>query len=187
MSTKISEKREMRALLLTAGREILAEEGLAGLSLRAVTRRVGVSPTAAYRYFADREHMLAAIATAGVWELTASLEAADRGGVQPLYAQAAAYVRFAITSPALYRLIFGPERLAHYPELESALAASYGVLAARVAKSVPIGLTADKTLACWCMVHGLASLAIDTRLPHEAGAPEALAARLAATINPEIL
>ncbi len=187
MSTKDSEKRELRLLLLEAGRAILAAEGLAGLSLRAVTRRAGVSPTAAYRHFADREHMLAAIATAGVWELTAALEAADRAGIKPLHAQAAAYVRFATANPALYRLIFGPERLAHYPELENALAAAYGVLAARVAKSAPPGQAADKTLACWCMVHGLASLAIDSRLPQEAATPEDLAAGLAATINPEIL
>lgn len=187
LSTKIQEKRELRFLLLQAGAAILAAEGLAGLSLRAVTRRAGVSPTAAYRYFADREHMLAAIATAGVWQLTASLEAADRAGAKPLQAQAASYVSFAAANPALYRLIFGPERLAHYPELESALDAAYGVLAARVAKTVPPGQAADKTLACWCMVHGLASLAIDSRLPQDAGTPEALAARLAGTINPEIL
>ncbi len=60
-------------------------------------------------------------------------------------------------------------------------------MAARVAKSVPPGTAADRTLACWCLVHGLASLAIDSRLPVEAGTPEMLAARLTATINPENL
>ncbi len=139
MSTKIAEKRDLRLDLLQAGREILAAEGLAGLALRAVTRRAGVSPTAAYRYFADREHLLAAIATSGVWELTADLEAADRSGTNSLTAQGIAYVRFAAANPALYRLIFGPERLAHYPELENALAAAYGVFATRVAKSAPPG------------------------------------------------
>jgi len=187
MSTNHPEKRELRLVLLQAGREILAAEGLAGLALRAVTRKAGVSPTAAYRYFADREHLLAAIATSGVWELTADLAAAERAGAKPLTAQVVAYVCFASANPALYRLIFGPERLGHYPELENALAAAYGVLAARVAKSVPSGEAADKSLACWCLMHGLASMAIDSRLPPESGAPEALAARLTAAISPENL
>ena len=179
MSLLRPERREMRSVLMQAGREILAQEGIAGLGLRAVTRRVGVSPTAAYRYFADREHLLAAIATSGVWELTAELEAADRSAADPLRAQGVAYVRFATGNAALYRLIFGPERLVHYPDLENALAAAYGVLAARVAKTVPRGTAADKSLACWCLMHGLASLAIDSRLPPDSDTPEALAARLA--------
>lgn len=185
VSTNVPEKRELRAALITAGRHLLAEAGLAGLSLRAVTRQAGVSATAAYRYFADREHLLAAIATSGVWELTADLEAADWLGVDKLQDQACAYIRFAVANPALYRLIFGPERLSHYPELESALAAAYGVLAARVAKQAAPGRATDKTMACWCLVHGLASLAIDSRLPPDAGPAQLLAARLTATLNLE--
>jgi AcrR family transcriptional regulator len=184
MLTKKPEKLELRSVLLQAGREILAAEGMVGLGLRAVTRRAGVSPTAAYRYFADREHLLAAIATSGVWELTADLETADRSSAEPLIAQAVAYVHFATTNAALYRLIFGPERLAHYPELENALAAAYSILAARVAKTVEPGAAEDKSLACWCLMHGLASLGVDTRLPPDSVAPEALAARLAKALVP---
>ncbi|GAN78661.1 TetR/AcrR family transcriptional regulator [Acidocella aminolytica] len=179
------ERRPPRIALLEAGRQILAEEGLAGLSLRAVTRRVGVSATAAYRHFADREHLLAAIATSGVWDLTTALESADRMAVAPLAAQGEAYIRFATTNPALYRLIFGPERLGHYPELENALAAAYGVLATRVAKTVSAGEAADKSLACWCLLHGLADLAIDGRLPADSGATDILAARLTMAVAPE--
>lgn len=178
------ERRDLRAELLKAGRKILAGEGMVGLGLRAVTRRAGVSPAAAYRCFADREHLLAAIATAGVWELTAELETADRSGAEPLVAQGVAYMRFATGNAALYRLIFGPERLVHYPELENALAAAYGVLAARVAKTVNGDGAEEKSLACWCLMHGLASLAIDTRLPPNGGAPDALAARLMAVLLP---
>lgn len=149
----------------------MAEEGISGLSLRAVTRRVGVSATASYRYFADREHLLAAIATSGVWELTTELETVDKTSSQPLAAQALAYVSFALENPALYRLIFGPERFGHYPELESALATAYAVLAARVSKILPPGAPiAAKSLACWCLLHGIASLAIDN---HLASGPEA--------------
>lgn len=168
-----------RIALLEAGRQILAEDGLAGLSLRAVTRRVGVSPTAAYRHFADREHLLAAIAASGVWELTSALEMADRTAAQPLNAQAVAYLHFAQTNPALYRLIFGPERFGHYPELENALATSYGVLATRITKLLSPGpASASKSFACWCGLHGLASLTIDGHLNTDETTPAEQAIRL---------
>lgn len=161
----------------------MAEDGISGLSLRAVTRRVGVSATASYRYFADREHLLAAIATSGVWELTTELETADKTSSQPLAAQATAYLSFALENPALYRLIFGPERFGHYPELESALATAYAVLAARVSKMMSPGAPiAAKSLACWCLLHGISSLAIDNHLPTGAEAPATQAAQLLTVI-----
>lgn len=183
MSTLNSPRLPSRVALLNAGRQILAEEGIAGLSLRAVTRRVGISAAAAYRHFADREHLLAAIATSGVWELTSELEMVDKTSATPLAAQAAAYVRFARGNPALYRLIFGPERFGHYPELESALATSYAVLASRIARTLPADApVAAKSLACWCLLHGVASLAIDHHLPTEQAMPETQAGELLNTI-----
>lgn len=183
MSTLSLPRPPSRVALLNAGRQILADEGIAGLSLRAVTRRVGISAAAAYRHFADREHLLAAIATSGVWELTTELEMVDKTSTSPLTAQAAAYVRFALRNPALYRLIFGPERFGHYPELESALATAYAVLAARVAKTLPPDApVATKSLACWCLLHGVASLAIDHHLPTEQTVPETQAGDLLNTI-----
>lgn len=174
-----AERPAPRIALLEAGRQILSEEGMAGLSLRAVTRRVGVSPTAAYRHFADREHLLAAIATSGVWELTTALEMADKTSALPLNGQAVAYLDFARTNPALYRLIFGPERFGHYPELENALATSYGVLATRVAKLLsPGSASADKSFTCWCALHGLASLMIDSHLNSDETTPAEQAIRL---------
>lgn len=183
MLTSDKPRQPSRVALLHAGRQILAEEGIAGLSLRSITRRVGISAAASYRHFADREHLLAAIATSGVWELTAELEMADKTSTSPLPAQASAYVRFALGNPALYKLIFSPERFGHYPELESALATSYAVLATRVAKILtPGSAVAAKSLACWCLLHGVASLAIDHHLPAQEASPEEQAARLISTI-----
>lgn len=179
MSSSSSSRPPSRVALLNAGRQILAEEGIAGLSLRAVTRRVGISAAAAYRHFADREHLLASIATSGVWELTTELEMVDKTSPSPVGAQAAAYVRFAMGNPDLYRLIFGPEQFGHYPELESALATAYAVLAARIAKTLPSEApVASKSLACWCLLHGVASLAIDRHLPIEQTTPEMQASQL---------
>lgn len=187
MLTPNQDRHSSRVALLTAGREILAEEGLAGLSLRAITRRVGISAAASYRYFADREHLLAAIATSGVWELTAELEMAEKTSALPLSAQASAYVRFALKNPALYKLIFGPEQFGHYPEFESALATSYAVLATRIAKTlVSDAATSTKSLTCWCLLHGIASLAIDHHLLIDQTNAEAKAAELMKAVISEI-
>lgn len=179
MLTQPPPRQTSRVALLNAGRQILAEDGITGLSLRAVTRRVGVSATASYRHFTDREHLLAAIATSGVWELTVELETVDKTAPQPLMAQAAAYIRFARENQALYRLIFGPERFGHYPELESALATAYAVLAARVSKTLlPEVQNETKSQACWCLLHGIASMAIDNHLPTSLGTPEIQAQKM---------
>lgn len=172
---------DLYAALLQAGRAALEERGLAGLTLREAARRANVSATAPYRHFADAAALLAAIATQGVQELTATLQAADASaeGTAALIAQASAYVAFALRNPALYRLMFGTARPDGHPALANALADCYAVLNRRVAALAPPALAPDQTLACWCLVHGLASLAVDGRLPPQADTPEVLAARLA--------
>lgn len=47
--------------ITTTARRHLAEQGAAGLSLRAVAREVGISPSAVYRYFPDRDALLTAL------------------------------------------------------------------------------------------------------------------------------
>ena len=60
-----------------AAREILDEDGSQAVGLREMARRVGVSPTAAYRHFASREDLLASVAAEGFRELSAALEAVE--------------------------------------------------------------------------------------------------------------
>ena len=65
--------------LLVAGMELAREGGPDAVVLREATRRVGVSPNAAYRHFADRDALLNAVSVAA----QAELAAAYRGGVRP--------------------------------------------------------------------------------------------------------
>jgi AcrR family transcriptional regulator len=106
----------LRERLLDAGLELVTEHG-DGLhaTIRAVTKRAGVSPTAFYLHFATRDEFLAALKQRGFEEFrTAITEAADTGGEDPaarLRASALGYIRFARERPSVYALIFSPVHL----------------------------------------------------------------------------
>ncbi|MFC6937680.1 TetR/AcrR family transcriptional regulator [Actinomadura yumaensis] len=99
---------DLRAACLQAARELLEEDGSAALSLRAVARRAGVSATAPYRHYADRDALVSAVAAQGYRELAEHLAAAHPSPESPedLAAVAVAYVRFALDHPALFRVMF---------------------------------------------------------------------------------
>ena len=60
--------------LRAAARAILDEAGADAVGLREVSRRVGVSPTAAYRHFSNKEDLLASVVAEGFRELAAAME-----------------------------------------------------------------------------------------------------------------
>lgn len=73
MSTKPYHHGNLTGELLRVAEEIGREEGPEAISIRQVTRRVGVSPTAAYRHYTDQEELLNAVSTRAVDELIARL------------------------------------------------------------------------------------------------------------------
>jgi AcrR family transcriptional regulator len=158
---------DLRKALLDVAETLLDEGGPETVSLREAARRAGVSPTAAYRHFADKESMQAALAVRGFDAFAASLaEAAAGDPDEPLSAMGQAYVRFAVTRPGRFRLMFGTavaERERH-PDLKAAVErASVGFRGAVNSSESP-----DKVLAmlrAWSMIHGLAQLVIDGMLP----------------------
>jgi AcrR family transcriptional regulator len=180
--------RDLRRALICSALEILSESGVAGLSLRATARRANVSAMAPYRHFADKEALLAAVAEYGFGQLTARFSAAAAAAADPrarLCALGVAYVAFARDEPSLFKLMFGPaiEKKSAHPALDEAGCACFNGLrraveAARFFDGDP--QPEDVSLACWALVHGLASLIVDGRLSEgDAGAGEAIAARLA--------
>jgi len=101
----------LRATLLEAATALLAEsEDPETVSVRAVTRRAGVSPTALYLHFANREELFRAVSEAGFAELGAAMAAASAGaGEDPrdqLVAIGHAYLRFARERPGHYAVLF---------------------------------------------------------------------------------
>jgi AcrR family transcriptional regulator len=164
---------DLRNALVEHALAALRAVGPESLSVRALADEIGVSPSAAYRHFADREALLAQLAQIGFERLRESMAgaaaaAARRQPKTAVRAIGSAYVRFAVAEPELYRLMFGAQRVdkSKYPELGSAAGAAYDTLRIAVMRMAPHAPKASEelerlTLRCWAMVHGLASLRID--------------------------
>ncbi|WP_329064446.1 TetR/AcrR family transcriptional regulator [Amycolatopsis sp. NBC_01480] len=167
---------DLRAACLRAARELLEEDGSAALSLRAVARRAGVSATAPYRHFADRDALVSAVAAEGYGELGAKLYEAhpEPSTTEDLAAVAVAYVRFALDHPALFRVMFVEPCDPGSAERVAATAAISGYVSGIVERAFPGGEPEALSTAVWALVHGLAFLHLDGKLDaSDAGAVEA--------------
>ncbi|WP_116200016.1 TetR/AcrR family transcriptional regulator [Amycolatopsis circi] len=155
---------DLRAALLTTAMQML-EQG-EQFSLRAVARKAGVSPTAPYRHFADRDALESALAAQGLRDLDADLSQGDASPatVAGLAELGVAYVDFALRRPALFRLMFGNACDDTSDDRVAAAAAVHETLARAVGAVFPDADLAAITIAGWGMVHGLACLHLDGKL-----------------------
>ena len=164
--------------LIAAGVSQARAGGPDAVVLREATRAVGVSPNAAYRHFADREDLLAAVA----WEATGMLAArmqraidgvAGREGTKKwararLRAVGHAYLGFARDEPGLFRTAFaargGPHAArAHERESHADPRHPLQILDTTlddlvVSGALPRERRAEATSLAWATVHGLANL-----------------------------
>jgi len=150
-----------------AARAILDEAGPDGVGLRETARRVGVSATAAYRHFENKDDLLASVAAEGFRELAAAMRAAADSS-DPLSGVGPAYVDFALQKRGLFRLMFGPILVERqkYPALNEAVNEALGVFQRAVsgAEDKPHD-ESPATLAAWGLAHGLSALFIDGLVP----------------------
>ncbi|MGW4724286.1 TetR/AcrR family transcriptional regulator [Streptomyces sp. S1] len=174
---------DLRAACLRAARELLEEDGSAGLSLRAVARRAGVSATAPYRHYADRDALVSAVAAEGYRELAEHLAGAHPSPSTPdeLAAVAVAYVRFALEHPALFRAMFAEPCDPTSAERVAATAAISEYVRGIVRATFP-GVDAEAlSTTVWALVHGLAFLHLDGKL--DTSTPEVVAAQVTAAVQ----
>jgi AcrR family transcriptional regulator len=152
---------DLRNALLRAALELVAERGPHGFTLAEASRRAGVSVAAPYKHFADRETLLAELATRGYREQRDRFAVALGGSEDPveqLAAFAAAYVRFAEREPALFDITFhaGLDK-SRFPELDAAGAKVSGLLLPVARRAAPDGDDAfDLLLRVAAAAHGLA-------------------------------
>lgn len=157
---------ELRSALLLAATALLAEGGLASISLREVARRAGVSHNAPYRHFADRDSLLAALATIGFVQLGQEMDQ-QHGGLAEL---GQCYVHFALTQPGYFALMFSVSLdKRRYPGLQQASAALHARLTAAVQVAAPQHSQPITVLAAWSLVHGLAHLLQEQQLSETLG------------------
>ncbi len=101
----------LRQALLNASMDIIRNQGIAGLSLRKLAEVVGVSRTAPYHHFKDKDALLAAVAAQGFAELTHLLNQVIQDEALPLHDKleqaVMGYLRFATDHPTQYELMFG--------------------------------------------------------------------------------
>lgn len=177
---------DLRSALIAAAERLLAEKAGETFTLREVARAAGVSHTAPYNHFADRRALLAAIAARGFDDLTVALRrdlaAVDAEDVAAgIRATAKAYVGYAVSYPAHYRLMFSAELVGCEDEtFQAAGERAFSVLRELIAAGVSSGrLQGDQkgthALTAWSLVHGLGTLVLDGKVPIPAG-DEALAA-----------
>ncbi len=165
---------DLRRALIDQALRTIDRLGVEGLTLRGVGDALGVSRTALYRHFSDKQALVAAVAREGFRTLRLALvDAWERKGRgrAGFEAMGEAYLQFAVAHPAHYRVMFGRfvESGARDPELiEEAKAAFQALVDALVEQQRDGQVRADDPLMLarfvWSVTHGVAMLVIDGQL-----------------------
>ena len=168
---------DLKNALIKAGAELLVEEGAKSLSLRKVAARVGVSHSAPYAHFTDKETLIAAITTEGFQQLYNRLDAAVQSGdacpENVLVKVACTYVQFAQEMPAFYKLMFSgilkEEQI--FPDFVRISKANFQLLVdlvhrCQTAGQLPDGDPDVLAVSIWSLVHGFTSLLLEGQISH---------------------
>jgi len=161
-----------RARACAVAEKLFAERGPEAATMRELARALGVSAMTPYRYFKDKDELLAAVRAAAFDRFAAALETAARAkGDAPARANAVgrAYLDFAFSQPHAYKLMFDLSQAdARYPDLARAAARARRTMAAHLEPLVAGGyLDGDpETLGqiYWAMGHGLILLQLAGKL-----------------------
>ncbi len=161
-----------RAEILSAAERIFIAQGYEGATIRKIADEVGVSSTALYMHFQDKDQILLEICDRAMSELLAiNLRISTRPGdpVARVRDMLGAYMRFALDNPNAYRLMFCAASMAHSPRRRDAtvqlgdrcfekFSGVVGEIAADGRLRAGDVQTVTQTL--WAACHGLISLRI---------------------------
>ncbi|QCI66527.1 TetR/AcrR family transcriptional regulator [Phreatobacter stygius] len=185
----------LQTALIEATDAILLESGIEGFTLRAAARRAGVSAAAPAHHFGSAAGLLTEVAIRGYDDLAAALKTVAGAHADPgaaLRAMGVAYVRFAMTYPGRFKLMYRKDLLVNAEPLHEAAQASLRMVKDAVqrylgrAADAPMDRPAEAlVLGCWSSAHGFAQLAIEGRLANHAGAMSVAA--YVDTILPEVM
>jgi AcrR family transcriptional regulator len=173
-----------RALIDTA-MSMLDEDRNWHFTLREVARRAGVSHAAPYKHFEDKGALLAEVALLGFDRLREALAVAkvSRPGSlrDEIRAMGHAYVRFGLSHPALYRLMFSADagQATEAVHLHERALAALSVLVELLERGQTTGALRKRDVrgqvaASWAQMHGITLLTLDGLLFPEKVGPNAL-------------
>lgn len=168
---------DFREKLIAAATQIFAAKGREGFTMREVAGALGVSAMTPYRYFKDKDEILAAVRASAFDRFAQALETAFATATNDTRARSSAvgdaYVRFAFSEPASYRLMFDmaqPDE-ADYPDLVRATERARRTMTDYVRALVAEGLLeGDPVLighVFWAALHGAVVLELAGKLGPE--------------------
>jgi AcrR family transcriptional regulator len=162
---------QFREAMRRVAENAFATRGAQGVTMRELAKELGCSAMTPYRYFRDKEEILAMVRAAAFNRFAARLEAAAQNASATDHSVVSeAYVAFALDEPHAYRLMFDqtPQQ-AGYPELAAASQRAWRLLGAHFERLVAAGiLEGDPQLigyAYWASLHGFTMLALANQLP----------------------
>lgn len=177
-TTRESSREDLRERIIEAARDIVGEEGLDALSMRALAVRIGYSPATIYLHFHDKDELLRSVMEEGFKRLGATVEEevarlpVEAGALEQLAGTARAYARFALESTGYFRAMF---RMPAVPNLEGCPEPRAGgtvshegaISLLRRAEAEGEVTTGDPDAAAlmgWGLMHGLTSLYLSGHL-----------------------
>jgi len=175
------ERQEIRKSILSAAREIAAEEGWQAVTTRKVAERIEYSQPTIYEYFENKEAILLALLRYGYEQLVTVMQAAFAATDDPearLLAMSEAYWDFAFRSPELYQVMHGLAGISFgrygHPDTPVEVKESFALAREAIeqwaaSKGVELPHINDLVEARRGLIHGLITLAMAGRI---AGGPE---------------
>jgi AcrR family transcriptional regulator len=169
---------DFRDRLCAVAERLFAEHGPEAVTMRQLASELGVSPMTPYRYFEDKNEILAAVRTNGFNRFAEALEAARDKATTPRAKGAAvgeAYVTFALEHPHTYKLMFDMNQPddGRYPELSQAAQRARATMTGYVRDQVGAGLLSGEPsqigLMFWAAAHGAIVLEMAGALPKGKG------------------
>jgi len=165
---------DFRERLCEAAERLFAERGPDAVTMRQLAAELGVSPMTPYRYFEDKDDILAAVRANGFNRFAEALEKA-RESVTGAHARGSAvgeaYVAFALEHPHAYKLMFdfNQPHVEKYPELVAAGRRAQKTMTGYVEDALAEGLMSGDAeqigLMFWAAIHGAVILELAGMLP----------------------
>jgi AcrR family transcriptional regulator len=144
--------------IVAAAVNLLAQNGLRGMSIRSVAGAVGLAPNAMYSYFVDREQLEAAVAAEVAGRLHAMLlkACAQKTSEDSIRSLAKAFLRFAKEQHLIYEALVVPRPASG----EDAILPEqlWLFFVDQVRRVTGASKSREAAVALWAFLHGIASL-----------------------------